>query len=133
MPTWELPPEGNESLVYEDEKSSWVYRNSIELKTPPYTGTISVYKGGGYTLSLARSKTMSSVLLKDLEELGWVDVNTRVFMLEFTLYNANVNLFGSVIMMVEYMSTGSAVQRAEVKVGISNVLSHPHCFEIEKL
>ena len=116
LPGWELPPEGNETLVYEDEKSAWVYRDSLELKTPPYAGTLTVYKGGGYTMTFARSKTMTSVLLEELEEYGWVDVNTRVVMLEFTLYNANVNLFGSVIMMVEYMSTGSAITRTEVKV-----------------
>lgn len=93
-----------------------MYRDSLELKTPPYAGTLTVYKGGGYTMTFARSKTMTSVLLEELEEYGWVDVNTRVVMLEFTLYNANVNLFGSVIMMVEYMSTGSAITRTEVKV-----------------
>ena len=116
LPGWELPPEGNETLAYEDEKSAWVYRNSIEIKTPPYAGTLTLYKGGGYTMSFARSRTMSMVLLKELEEFGWVDVNTRVVMFEFTLYNANVNLFASVIMMAEYMSTGSAITKTEVKV-----------------
>ena len=43
-------------------------------------------------------------------------MKTRGLFLEFTLYNANVNLFGSVIMLVEWMAAGSAITRAEVKV-----------------
>ena len=27
-----------------DKKSSWVYRNSVETKTAPYSGTITMYK-----------------------------------------------------------------------------------------
>jgi hypothetical protein len=46
-----------------------------------------------------------------------VDTHTRAVFTEFTLYNANVNLFASVIMLVEWMASGSAVSRAEVKVG----------------
>ena len=47
---------------------------------------------------------------------GWIDVRTRAVFLEFTVYNANINLYGSVIMLVEWMATGSAITRAEVKV-----------------
>ena len=51
---------------------------------------------------------------------GWIDVRTRAVFLEFTVYNANINLYGSVIMLVEWMATGSAITRAEVKVSGRN-------------
>lgn len=54
--------------------------------------------------------------MQELEDHDWLDVNSRAVFLEFTVYNANVNLFGSVIMLIEFMSTGGAVTRAEVKV-----------------
>ena len=53
-----------------------------------------------------------------------MDVNTRAVFLEFTVYNANVNLFGSVIMLIEFMATGGAVTRAEVKVSPVNCVSN---------
>ena len=59
-----------------------------------------------------------SLFLQELEDHDWLDVNSRAVFLEFTVYNANVNLFGSVIMLIEFMSTGGAVTRAEVKVGM---------------
>ena len=58
----------------------------------------------------------SNFFEQELEDHDWLDVNSRAVFLEFTVYNANVNLFGSVIMLIEFMSTGGAVTRAEVKV-----------------
>ena len=59
-----------------------------------------------------RNKTES--LMTILERQEWVDTRTRAIFAEFTLYNANVNLFASVIMGVEWMATGSAISKAEV-------------------
>ena len=55
LPGWKLPGDdepatsGNETKpevteVKHDKKSSWVYRNSVETKTAPYSGTITMYK-----------------------------------------------------------------------------------------
>ena len=52
-----------------------------------------------------------------------MDVNTRAVFLEFTVYNANVNLFGSVIMLIEFMATGGAVTRSEVKVRLRSLFT----------
>ena len=72
--------------------------------------------GGGYTFSFKRTKEHTLRLLEEMKLYDWVDVNTRAIFVEFTLYNANVNLFGSMIMLIEFMATGSAIVDAEVKV-----------------
>ena len=72
-------------------------------------------------------------LLHELELHEWVDVNTRALFIEFTLYNANVNLFGSVIMLVEFMATGSAITKSEVKVSSFNYLCNSVCLRNPKL
>ena len=51
-----------------------------------------------------------------MEQQEWVGVKTRGLFIEYTLYNPNVNLFGSVIMLVEFMATGAAITKTEVKV-----------------
>ncbi len=58
---------------------------------------------------------------QELSTYGWIDVRTRAVFLEFTVYNANINLYGSVIMLVEWMATGGAITRAEVKVSIKTL------------
>ena len=75
-----------------------------------------MYKGGGYTFTFKRNLEDTKKLLEELEQYEWVDVRARALFIEFTLYNANVNLFASCIFLVEFMSTGSAITRAEVKV-----------------
>ena len=47
---------------------------------------------------------------------NWLDVQTRALFVEFTLYNANVNLYGSVIMLVEFLANGATVTSYAVKV-----------------
>ena len=50
------------------------------------------------------------------KENGWIDELTRAVFIEFTLYNANVNLFSTVTMIVEYLATGSAVTYSSISV-----------------
>ncbi len=95
----------------------FTYQDSIDLASAPYAGILTMYKGGGYTFSFKRSARQTARLLRVLEKQDWVTVQTRSVFLEFTLYNANVNLFGSCIMLIEFMATGSALQKMEVKVG----------------
>lgn len=59
---------------------------------------------------------MTQTKFNELAETDWLDVHTRGLFVEFTLYNGNANLFGSVIMLVEFLSTGGPVFTQEVKV-----------------
>jgi len=75
-----------------------------------------VSQGGGYTFNFRRDPRVTSAKLSELKELDWLDLRTRAVFVEFTLYNANVNLYGSVIMLIEFLSTGAPVIMQEVKV-----------------
>ena len=44
--------------------------------------------------------------LQELREYLWIDRSTRVVMLDFTVYNANVNLFCVVKLTFEFPPTG---------------------------
>lgn len=99
-----------------DRNDPWVYRDAIELKGSPYMGIVNSYKGGGYTFNFYRDPTKTLEKLAELESENWLDVHTRGLFIEFTLYNANVNLYGSVIMLLEFLSNGGPVTMQEVKV-----------------
>lgn len=45
-------------------------------------------------------------VLQYLYDNRWIDVYTRAFFVEFTVYNANVNLFCIVTLMFETAATG---------------------------
>jgi len=52
---------------------------------------------------------VTSAKLEEMAASDWLDIRTRAVFVEFTLYNANVNLYGSVIMLIEFLSTGAPV------------------------
>ena len=115
---WVKPHEDNITMVKET-KTPWVYRSSVELANAPYVGEISTYKGGGYLAMFERNIERTKVLIKELRKDVWLDVHSRGVFLEFTVYNPNLNLFGSMIMLVEFMKSGGAVTRMEFKVKIT--------------
>jgi len=52
---------------------------------------------------------VTSAKLAEMASSDWLDIRTRAVFVEFTLYNANVNLYGSVIMLIEFLSTGAPI------------------------
>ncbi|ESN99578.1 hypothetical protein HELRODRAFT_84161, partial [Helobdella robusta] len=94
----------------------WLYRDSTELKSAPYVGQVNTYKGGGYVFNFYCNPQKSLRKLADLQSNNWLDVKTRALLVEFTVYNGNANLFGSVIMLLEFLSNGMPVVSQEVKV-----------------
>jgi len=66
-------------------------------------------QGGGYTFNFRRDPRVTLAKLAELSESDWLDIRTRAVFVEFTLYNANVNLYGSVIMLIEFLSTGAPI------------------------
>ncbi|XP_060067156.1 uncharacterized protein LOC132547416 [Ylistrum balloti] len=115
LPGWVKPPKENITALRE-EKSPWIYQNSIQLKSAPYIGTISTYKGGGYVAMFERNVTWTKRIVEQLKKDVWLDVYTRGVFLEFAVYNPNINLFSSAILLTEFISSGGAVARIEFKV-----------------
>lgn len=60
--------------------------------------------------------------IKDAQDNGWLDQRTRAVFLEFTVYNPNVNLFASVVLLTEFLTTGGATATADIKVTATPLL-----------
>ena len=80
---------------------SWIYRSSDELDGSSHWGQVSLYGGGGFVQDLAPSMEESLAQLKPLFDNLWLDRATRAVFVDFTVYNANINLF-CVIKYVTY-------------------------------
>ncbi|CAG0925513.1 unnamed protein product, partial [Notodromas monacha] len=92
-----------------DEECGWdefSYKNSAELKSFPIVGKLDGYGGGGYVVKLQGRAEELSEKLKDLQQAEWTDHLTRAIFLEFSIYNANVNLFGLARIMFESIPGG---------------------------
>ena len=97
--------------------SPWKYATGSESRNMiPIMATFNTYLGGGYLGELGINKDFSQMYAKYMIKHNWVDQNTRVVFLEFTLYNPNVNLVSVGTIMFEFMNFGGVFHRLEIYV-----------------
>ncbi|UJR29011.1 hypothetical protein I4U23_010229 [Adineta vaga] len=97
-------------------KTPWCYQSSVRTKSGPFTALYKTYKGGGYVVSLGRTHEKAAAVLHELRSQNWLDQLTRAIFIDFSLYNANVNLFVSVTLSFEMTSMGSVIQDYQIKI-----------------
>lgn len=72
---------------------SWTYHTEAKMKGSAHWGLLATYSGAGYFQDLALTKNESASLLAELKDNLWLDHGTRVVFIDFSTYNANINLF----------------------------------------
>ncbi|XP_039274381.2 polycystin-2-like protein 1 [Styela clava] len=90
--------------------TAWTYQTEEELDGSSHWGLLDVtYSGAGYVQDLFSTKAASLPLIEDLKTNLWLDRGTRVVFIDFSVYNANINLFCVVRLVVEFPATGGAL------------------------
>ncbi|NXJ01486.1 PK1L2 protein, partial [Psophia crepitans] len=90
-----------------DLSSAWHYQSQSKLRGHPVWGKFAIYRGGGYVIHLGTDPKNASRILQYLFNNVWLDTFTRAVFVEFTVYNANVNLFCIVSLMFETNALGA--------------------------
>ncbi|NXM44562.1 PK1L2 protein, partial [Gymnorhina tibicen] len=98
-----------------DLSSAWQYQSQSELRGHPSWGKLAVYSGGGYVIHLGTDPKNASRILQYLFNNVWLDTFTRAVFVEFTVYNANVNLFCIISLMFESNALGAFFTSAELQ------------------
>nr|XP_016849278.1 PREDICTED: polycystin-2 isoform X1 [Anolis carolinensis] len=86
--------------------TAWTYSSEKDLHGSSYWGLIATYSGGGYYQDLSKSREKTSDLIAGLKNNLWLDRGTRATFIDFSVYNANINLFCIVRLLVEFPPTG---------------------------
>ncbi|XP_072452062.1 polycystin-1-like protein 2 [Chiloscyllium punctatum] len=95
------------SLNSSDLDYVWQYRSQSELRSYPIWGKLAMYRGGGYVAELGTDAQDAYRVLKYLFDNTWLDTYTRAIFVEFTVYNANVNLFCIATLILESNAIGA--------------------------
>ncbi|XP_026838401.1 polycystin-2 isoform X2 [Drosophila erecta] len=122
MPDWQLP---YRKLHYSDKYwriyEPWIpVRLSLEfldavLMNFDHVGSLNSYPElAGYVSLLARSAANSQKVIDYLIEYHWLTLNTSAVFIDFTLYNADVNLFSVCTLRVEKTPFGGIVPDVQV-------------------
>lgn len=91
--------------------SSFQYSSGTELDSFPYVAQYSSYGAGGYAYTFNKSSGLDTVIsdLTALRDNLWINQQTRALLLQFALYNPNVNLFSFCNIVFEILPSGSLV------------------------
>ena len=100
---WQRPwPPGKPCNTSEE----YQYTTAAKLESAPIQAGIRRYGGGGYIFSFTGPIEELNNKMNGLVENKWIDNQTRAVILEFSVYNAQVNLFGSVTAVAEFIGGG---------------------------
>lgn len=88
------------------ELTEYQYRPGLSMQSLPYWGRLGLYPGGGYYVFFEETMGEVESQMRKLEEDRWIDRHTRAVFIEFSTYNAYVNLFTVCTILFEFPSTG---------------------------
>lgn len=109
---WQNVTEYHKRIRWDD--MMWRYQNASVLDGYPVWARLNTYSGGGYIIVLEPSmKNVERV--KELEKNMWIERHTRAIVTEFTIYNAQTNLFSVVTLVAEFPATGSVIPHSSVQ------------------
>lgn len=87
----------------------FAYKTEEELEGSNHEATIATYSGAGYVQNLGKTQNESLEVITYLFNKLWITRGTRVVFVDFTVYNANINLFCAIRLIVEFPATGGAI------------------------
>ena len=97
---------------FERVYNAFQYRTASILNGYPIIGTYNNYWGGGYVYEMRGQKSYLQGNLTLLQKLNWIDRQTRAVIIEFSVFNPNINLIAVAEIIVEILPTGTIVKSA---------------------
>ena len=88
------------------------YQSGDQLDSDVYMGDHGTYGSGGYVYEFRGRLFDLLSNVSQLHQLQWIDGQTRAVIIQLSLYNPNVQMFTSVSLLVELLSTGGAFPQA---------------------
>ncbi|XP_013781183.2 polycystic kidney disease 2-like 1 protein [Limulus polyphemus] len=89
--------------------TAWTYNSEKEMNGSSHWGLIATYSGAGSYIDLGTNKSQALSVMNELRENLWITRATRAVFLDFTTYNANLNLFCVVKIVFEFPATGGMI------------------------
>ncbi|CAH1259008.1 PKDREJ [Branchiostoma lanceolatum] len=93
-----------------------VYQYASLSAAVPDSGEHGTYYGSGYMVELSNSSAADMDMIDELQDMNWIDDNTRAVFIELIVYNANANLFAVLTLLAEFTTLGKAYTQGEIMV-----------------
>jgi polycystin 1L2 len=93
--------------------NSFQYTKSSQIDSYPYAAVRNTYLGGGFVFKMKGNSLSIVNQTQTLKKLEWIDKQTAALFVEFTLFNPNINLYQSCLILFEILNTGGFVASAQ--------------------
>ena len=84
----------------------WRYQNAEQTDTVPKWGQFSSYHGGGFVADLGYENDTGFSIIENLQNSNWLDKQTRVVIMEFSVFNPSVNILAVATYFYEVEASG---------------------------
>jgi len=86
---------------------SFQFKDEDKLQGSPIQGQYNTYDGSGYVYEMRGKLSFIQGNLSLLQQMNWVDRQTRAVFVEFSVYNPNINLIMVSTILVEFLPSGT--------------------------
>jgi polycystin 1L2 len=97
---------------YESIYEAFQFKTADTLQGSSIQGIYNTYDGSGYLYEMRGKLSYLQGNLSLLKEMNWVDRQTRAVLVEFSAYNPNINLVMVSTILIEFLSSGSLLTKA---------------------
>ncbi|KAG5883446.1 hypothetical protein JTB14_028723 [Gonioctena quinquepunctata] len=98
-----------------ETSTAWKFSTTDDTKSLAYWGMVSQYGGGGFYEDFPKNKNETIALITGLKDNLWITRGTRAVFVDFSLYNANLNIFSICKLVFEFPATGGVMPTADIK------------------
>ena len=110
----QFSPSKNDSLsiLYQICPTAWHYSSAEQTQSLPLWGKLHLsnfYGKGGYLAELGYDRNTALKVISELNLFDWIDRFTSAVIVEFTVFNSQVNLFGVIWIPIEFSPSGHVV------------------------
>ncbi|XP_022779915.1 polycystic kidney disease protein 1-like 2 isoform X2 [Stylophora pistillata] len=100
------------NILYQICPTAWHYSSAERTQSLPLWGKLHLsnfYGEGGYLAELGYDKATALKVISELKLFDWIDRFTSAIIVEFTVFNSQVNLFGVIWIPIEFSPSGHVV------------------------
>ena len=101
------PPHGYQSIY-----DSFQFKDANQLQSSNLKGQFATYDGSGYLYEMRGKLSYIQGNLTLLRQMNWIDRQTRAVIIEFSVYNPNINIVMVTAILIEFLSSGSILTTA---------------------
>ena len=117
LPKWKQAPSDVSSSLYDTLcPKPWRYQSSDDMGNLPKISPRAAYGSGGYVADLGYDLQTAMGAMEQLSENNWIDRSTRVAIVEFGIFNSNMNILAVANYFFEFLPTGGVFRHVKVEM-----------------